>query len=124
MNKDKYTYIILELIDSNEKVCKNILYKTSSLNDAIKKFQDRLNITLEELQKNICNQSNCLAVKLCKYKEYQNEFLFDKIVLEYKTTLYQRMLKDIFNINTLYSYKDLSNTWEEIDRDKFWAYNI
>lgn len=115
----KTLYIIMELSDSLEKVHNNIVYKTYELNDALNEFQKKIDGAIEDLKKNICNQSHCLALKLFKCTENNDGFTLDLVLLEYKTYLYQRMLKEVFHIDndkTKLSYmKDISYSWNEID---------
>jgi hypothetical protein len=97
----------------------NIIYKTYEFNDALNEFQKKIDGAIEDLKKNICNQSHCLALKLFKCTENNDGFTLDLVLLEYKTYLYQRMLKEVFHIDndkTKLSYmKDISYSWNEID---------
>lgn len=115
----KTLYVIMELSDSLEKVHNHIIYKTYELNDALNEFQKRIDAAVTDLKKNICNQSHCLALKLFECTENNDGFTLDLVILEYKTRLYQRMIKELFGIDndkTKLNYvKDISYSWNEID---------
>ena len=115
----KTLYVIMELSDSLEKVHNHITYKTYELNDALNEFQKRIDVAVADLKQNICRQSNCLALKLFECTENNDGFTLDLVLLEYKTRLYQRMIKELFGIDndkTKLSYvKDISYSWNEID---------
>lgn len=117
--KPKTLYVIIQLSDISEKVNSKIIYRTYELNDALNEFQKKIDTAIVDLKKNICNQSHCLALKLFECTENNDGFYLDLVLLEYKTYLYQRMLKEVFHIDndkTKLSYvKDISYSWNEID---------